>query len=358
MALSLFLCITPAGRARFATLWSVVLLWRMAAATTIPVDPWRTLLAHKQGDPWQHLLDEGLAHRQPAHEQHRGHKHKRGHPHHASTLAATSPDDFANRTVHHVSTLAAASPASDEANHTVSHAPKDPWYKLLSRTVKAAAVLLQSSAGEPSASSSSSTSSVPAAARAPSADNTFCLTDIEGCGLIADALPVALKPAARLSLGSSEGPRGLEKRVPLPLLATARFVVILREPIARALTHFNRMRRRAYGARDGRASPALASLERPTNCFLKAQKDANVSDGGVSFHAVSRQSHTRCYPPGGCNAPCTTLRRLRIVRAATGGCVRALHRLGPARLPRSLRRRAPSVDEPLQPQPAHARAVR
>ena len=118
-------------------------------------------------------------------------------------------------------------------------------------------------------------------------DNTFCLTDTEGCGLIAGALPVALNPAARLSLGSSEGPRGLEKRVPLPLLATARFIVILREPIARALAHFNRMRSQAYGAHDGGASPALGSLEHPTSCFLKAQNRANVSDGSVSFHSVA-----------------------------------------------------------------------
>ena len=98
---------------------------------------------------------------------------------------------------------------------------------------------------------------------------------------------------------SAEAPVMLDRMMPAPLLAQARFVVVLREPIARAISWFNYLR--AWAALndvvDSEIGPdggpvhwrALESRARhsPSVCFRMLQNALHVRNGNVSFAQVT-----------------------------------------------------------------------
>ena len=79
---------------------------------------------------------------------------------------------------------------------------------------------------------------------------------------------------------SPEAPSALARAMPAHLLARARFVVILREPVARSLNWFNHMR--------ASVSAAVDPEHVRSDCFRKVQRNFGTEDGNVTFDAVTR----------------------------------------------------------------------
>ena len=73
----------------------------------------------------------------------------------------------------------------------------------------------------------------------------------------------------------------LDRMMPSPLMAKARFVVMLREPVARALSAFNHVR---LWASVNDASSAKAGPDGgPLHCVQTMQSASRTRDGNISF---------------------------------------------------------------------------